>query len=55
MNFELTEDQRAIEDAARRFATDKLAPHAAEWDEKEYFPVDVMREAAHNLASPASM
>ena len=46
MNFELTEDQRAIEDAARRFATDKLAPHAAEWDEKEHFPVDVMREAA---------
>ncbi|MGA9796110.1 MAG: isobutyryl-CoA dehydrogenase [Rhizomicrobium sp.] len=46
MDFELTEDQRAIEDAARRFATDKLAPHAAEWDEKEHFPVDVMREAA---------
>ena len=46
MNFELTEDQRAIEDAARRFAADKLAPHAAEWDEKEHFPVDVMREAA---------
>jgi alkylation response protein AidB-like acyl-CoA dehydrogenase len=46
MDFELSEDQRAIEDAARRFATDKLAPHAAEWDEKEHFPVDVMREAA---------
>ena len=46
MDFQLSEDQRAIEDAARRFATDKLAPHAAEWDEKEHFPVDVMREAA---------
>jgi alkylation response protein AidB-like acyl-CoA dehydrogenase len=46
MDFELTEDQRAIEDAARRFATARLAPFAAEWDEKEHFPVDVMREAA---------
>jgi alkylation response protein AidB-like acyl-CoA dehydrogenase len=46
MDFQLNDDQRAIEDAARRFATDKLAPHAAEWDEKEHFPVDVMREAA---------
>ncbi|HEY2032284.1 MAG TPA: isobutyryl-CoA dehydrogenase [Rhizomicrobium sp.] len=46
MNFELTEDQRAVEDMARRFATEKLAPHAAEWDATEHFPVDVMREAA---------
>jgi hypothetical protein len=46
MNFELTEDQRAIEDAARRFAKDRLAPFAAEWDEKSHFPVDVLREAA---------
>ncbi|HEY4114556.1 MAG TPA: isobutyryl-CoA dehydrogenase [Rhizomicrobium sp.] len=46
MNFELSEDQRAVEDAARRFTQDKLAPHAAEWDETEHFPVDVMREAA---------
>jgi alkylation response protein AidB-like acyl-CoA dehydrogenase len=46
MNFELTEDQRAVEDAARRFAADKLAPHAAEWDETAHFPVNVLREAA---------
>lgn len=46
MDFALNEDQRAIEDAARRFATDRLAPNAAEWDEKEIFPVDVLREAA---------
>jgi alkylation response protein AidB-like acyl-CoA dehydrogenase len=46
MNFELTEDQRAVEDAARRFAVEKLAPHAAEWDETAHFPVDVLREAA---------
>ncbi|MGN6514927.1 MAG: isobutyryl-CoA dehydrogenase [Rhizomicrobium sp.] len=46
MDFELTEDQRAIEDMARRFAAEKLAPYAAEWDATEHFPVDVMREAA---------
>ncbi|MGH6870839.1 MAG: isobutyryl-CoA dehydrogenase [Rhizomicrobium sp.] len=46
MDFELTEDQRAIEDAARRFAADRLAPNAAKWDETEHFPVDVLREAA---------
>jgi hypothetical protein len=46
MDFELTEDQRAVEDAARRFAREKLAPHAAEWDEKEFFPVETLRAAA---------
>jgi len=46
MDFELTEDQRAVEDAARRFAKARLAPGAAEWDEKEIFPVEVLREAA---------
>jgi alkylation response protein AidB-like acyl-CoA dehydrogenase len=46
MDFALTEDQRAVEDAARRFATDRLAPFAAEWDAKEFFPVDTLREAA---------
>ncbi|HEX3652757.1 MAG TPA: isobutyryl-CoA dehydrogenase [Rhizomicrobium sp.] len=46
MDFELTEDQRAIEEAARRFAADRLAPNAAEWDATEHFPIDVLREAA---------
>jgi alkylation response protein AidB-like acyl-CoA dehydrogenase len=46
MDFELTEDQRAVEDAARRFAAERLAPYAAEWDANEHFPVDTLREAA---------
>ncbi|MEI9886748.1 MAG: isobutyryl-CoA dehydrogenase [Rhizomicrobium sp.] len=46
MDFALTEDQRAIEDAARRFAKERLAPFAAQWDETEHFPVDALREAA---------
>jgi hypothetical protein len=46
MDFELNEDQRAVEAASRRFAAEKLAPFAARWDEEAYFPVEVMREAA---------
>jgi len=46
MDFNLTDDQRAIEDAARAFATAELAPHSARWDEEKHFPVDVLRKAA---------
>ncbi|WP_293676598.1 isobutyryl-CoA dehydrogenase [uncultured Phenylobacterium sp.] len=46
MDFNLTEDQRAIEDAARAFAAAELAPHSARWDEDKHFPVDVLRKAA---------
>ncbi len=46
MDFALTEDQRAIEDAARRFSQERLAPFAARWDAEEHFPVDALREAA---------
>lgn len=46
MDFALNEDQQAIQEMARRFAADELAPHAAEWDEKKHFPVDVIRKTA---------
>jgi alkylation response protein AidB-like acyl-CoA dehydrogenase len=46
MDFDLTEDQRAIEEAARDFALAELAPHSARWDEEKIFPVEVMRHAA---------
>jgi alkylation response protein AidB-like acyl-CoA dehydrogenase len=46
MNFDLTDDQRAIQEAARDFAVAELAPHAAQWDAEKHFPVDVMRKAA---------
>ncbi len=45
MDFELNEDQRAIQDMARRFAEEHLAPFAAEWDETEAFPVATMKKA----------
>ena len=38
MNFELTEQQRMIQQAARDFAAKELAPNAAAWDRDETFP-----------------
>ena len=46
MDFELSEEQRAIRDTARQFAQDEMAPHARQWDEEHIFPVDCMRKAA---------
>ena len=46
MDFDLTEEQRAIQDLARQFATTELAPHAGRWDEEEFFPVETLRKAA---------
>lgn len=46
MDFALTDDQRAIQDAARAFAEAELAPHSARWDEDKHLPVDVLKAAA---------
>jgi acyl-CoA dehydrogenase len=43
--FQLTDDQLAIQEMARRFTADAITPHAAEWDEKKHFPRDVVRQA----------
>ncbi|HHY0433688.1 TPA: acyl-CoA dehydrogenase family protein [Vibrio parahaemolyticus] len=45
MDFELNEDQRAFADTAQQFSLERLAPMASEWDEKQIFPKDVLREA----------
>lgn len=44
--FDLTEDQRAIQELARRFTADAITPYAAEWDEKHIFPRETIRAAA---------
>ncbi len=44
--FDLTGDQREIQELARRFTADRITPFAAEWDEKHIFPKDTIREAA---------
>ncbi|EIU6775968.1 acyl-CoA dehydrogenase family protein [Vibrio parahaemolyticus] len=45
MDFELNEDQRAFADTAQQFSLERLAPMATEWDEKQIFPKDVLKEA----------
>jgi len=44
--FDLTGDQREIQDLARRFTADRITPHAAEWDEQHIFPRDTIKAAA---------
>ena len=46
MDFELSEEQRAIQETARDFAEREFAPQAARWDEECIFPVDALRAAA---------
>lgn len=44
--FDLTDDQREIQELARRFTADRITPFAAEWDEKHVFPRDTIKAAA---------
>ncbi|PSJ39536.1 acyl-CoA dehydrogenase family protein [Allosphingosinicella deserti] len=44
--FDLTDEQRQIQEMARQFTADAITPHAAEWDEKHIFPRDTIRAAA---------
>jgi alkylation response protein AidB-like acyl-CoA dehydrogenase len=44
--FDLTDDQRAIQEMAQKFTADAITPHAAEWDEKHFFPRDTIKAAA---------
>src|SRR5687767_13200259 len=46
MHFALTEEQAAIQETALAFAKERIAPHAAEWDETAHFPIDVIRDTA---------
>lgn len=39
-------DLLSVREQALDFAKKKLSPYAIEWEEKEYFPVETLREAA---------
>ena len=41
--FYLTDDQRAIRDLARKIARERIAPHAAHYDETEQYPEESMQ------------
>lgn len=46
MSAPFTDEQVMIQDMARRFAAERLAPHSERWDEEKHFPVDVIKDAA---------
>jgi butyryl-CoA dehydrogenase len=43
MDYLLTEEQKMIQELARKIAQEKIAPVAAEYDEKEEFPWPIMK------------
>ena len=44
--FQLNDDQFAIQEMARRFTADAITPFAAQWDEDHIFPRDTIKAAA---------
>uniref|UniRef100_A0A3Q2U226 Isobutyryl-CoA dehydrogenase, mitochondrial n=1 Tax=Fundulus heteroclitus TaxID=8078 RepID=A0A3Q2U226_FUNHE len=45
-SYGLSEEQKEFQKVAFDFAANEMAPHMAEWDQKEIFPVETMRKAA---------
>jgi alkylation response protein AidB-like acyl-CoA dehydrogenase len=43
--FQLTDDQLAIQEMARKFTADAITPFAAKWDEDHHFPREVIQSA----------
>ncbi len=45
MHFELSDEQLALQEAARRYARDEIAPVAARYDQSGEFPREIIRKA----------
>ncbi|HEY9180493.1 MAG TPA: acyl-CoA dehydrogenase family protein [Candidatus Baltobacteraceae bacterium] len=46
MNFDVTDEQKAIRQTVREFAVERVAPRAEEMDREEAFPYDLVKEMA---------
>jgi butyryl-CoA dehydrogenase len=44
MSYELSREHTEFRQSVRDFAEAEIAPHAAEWDRKHYFPVEVVQK-----------
>jgi alkylation response protein AidB-like acyl-CoA dehydrogenase len=44
MDFEFTEEQKAVRDTVAAFAAREIAPHASDWDKSHTFPVEIFRK-----------
>jgi alkylation response protein AidB-like acyl-CoA dehydrogenase len=42
MNFELSDEQRILQQAVREFCAREIIPHAARWDREEHFPQEII-------------
>ena len=45
MNFNFSETQQMVAEAAKDFAEKYIRPHVMQWDESQEFPVEVFRKA----------
>jgi alkylation response protein AidB-like acyl-CoA dehydrogenase len=47
MDFDLPDSHRALQSSLREFCEEHVRPAAREWDEREKFPLEVVRELGH--------
>ena len=45
MNFNISETQQMVAEAAKDFAEKYIRPYVMQWDESQEFPVEVFRKA----------
>lgn len=45
MNFDYSETQEMVAEAAKNFALQYIKPHVMDWDERQFFPVDIFKKA----------
>ena len=46
MDFQLTQEQRMIQESCRRFSREQIMPHARQWDIDGAFPRELIQEMA---------
>ncbi|MGA7614307.1 MAG: acyl-CoA dehydrogenase [Thermoanaerobaculia bacterium] len=44
MDFRLNDEQKQVKEMVRDFAVGEIKPHVMEWDEKQEFPLDVVKK-----------
>ncbi len=45
LQFDYSDQQKMVAEAARAFAEQHIAPFVREWDDTQYFPVSVLKAA----------
>ena len=55
MDFDLTEEQKMIQDTISKFAKEEIAPVASENDKKAQFPQDIFKKLAEFLGKETNM